>query len=161
LKISKAVIRIPPQFVVTVCEKSLKISKAVIKVPTQFVVTVYEKRLKITKAGNLDYRFGYLQTLPIYSHHNKLCGNLDYRFGYLQTLLINSQSKLWGNISKAVIKVPTQFVVTVYEKSLVTSNCLGTLITALDIFKLFSYTVTTTNCVGTLITALDIFKLFS
>jgi hypothetical protein len=35
---------------VTVYEKSLKISKAVIKVPTQFVVTVYEKSLKISKA---------------------------------------------------------------------------------------------------------------
>jgi hypothetical protein len=56
--------------------------------------------------------------------------------------------------------------VTVYEKSLlflyaVPTNCVGTLITALVLFKLFSYTVTTTNCVGTLITALVIFKLFS
>ena len=35
----------------TVYEKSLKITKAVIKVPTQFVlVTVYVKSLKITKA---------------------------------------------------------------------------------------------------------------
>jgi hypothetical protein len=48
LKISKAVIKVPTQFVVvTVYEKSLKISKAVIKVPTQFVVTVYEKSLKV------------------------------------------------------------------------------------------------------------------
>jgi hypothetical protein len=42
LLISKAVIKVPTQFVVTVYEKSLKITKAVIKVPAQFVVvTVY------------------------------------------------------------------------------------------------------------------------
>jgi hypothetical protein len=83
--------------VVTVYEKSLKISKAVIKVPTQFfVVTVYEKRLKISKA-----------VIKVPTH---------------LTLLINSQSKLWGNLDNA-----------------------------LDIFKLFSYTVTT-NYLGTLIT---------
>jgi hypothetical protein len=70
-------------------------------------------------------------------------------------------------IPKVLIKVPSHFVVTVYEKSLkitkavITTNCVGTLISALDIVKLFSYTVTTKNCVGTLITALDIFKLFS
>jgi hypothetical protein len=84
LKISKVVIKVPTQFVVTVYEKSLKIAKAVIKVPTQFVVVT-------------DYHFGYLQTLLIYSHHNKLCGNLDYRFGYIQTLLIDSQSGNQGS----------------------------------------------------------------
>jgi hypothetical protein len=51
LKISKAVIKVSKQFVLTVYEKSLKIAKAVIKVPTQFVVvTVYGKSLKISKA---------------------------------------------------------------------------------------------------------------
>jgi hypothetical protein len=72
-------LKVPPQFALTVYEKSLKISKAVIKVPTQFVVvTVYEKIYSHNKlCGNPDYRFGYLQTLLIYSH-NKLCANLDY-----------------------------------------------------------------------------------
>jgi hypothetical protein len=55
LKRTKAVIKVPTQFVGTAYKKSLKITKEVFNIRTQFVVvTVYEK------SSNLDYRFDYL-----------------------------------------------------------------------------------------------------
>ena len=74
-------------FLLAILLSDLRITRLLI---TGLVIfKLFSYTVTTTNCANLDYRFGYLQALLIYSH-NKLCGNLDYRFGYHQTLLIYS-----------------------------------------------------------------------
>jgi hypothetical protein len=150
----------------TVYEKSLKISKVVIKVPTQLTNCVGT----LITALDIFKLFSYTVTTTNCVGTLITALDKDIQSGNQGSHTVCCDC-IWEQFEdiQSGNQVPTQLVVvTVYEKSLkiskagikVPTHCAGTLITALVIFKLFSYTVTT-NCVVTLITALDIFKLFS